>query len=273
MRVSRGVRAGSSPEPGGPGRRARKWWAVTVVAGVLAAVVSAGAAIAQDEDGPVDLVGEGIPSADVELNDDGTTATDGTRTLVVSPVDDLDPEGARVTVSGTGYDDFKGIYVAFCVVPERDVAPTPCGGGADLTGSTGASVWVSSNPPVYGESLAVAYGPDGSFETELMVEAVISEEIDCREVACAVVTRNDHQRTTDRSQDVFVPVTFAGGEDPEFPSETAIVTSSASDEDSDTTDDDGSSALPIVIGVAVVVVIAAAVAAFAISRRRRSATG
>src|SRR5690606_41464864 len=30
---------------------------------------------------------------------------------------------------------------------------------------------------------------------------------------CAVVTRNDNTRSSDRSQDVFVPVTFAGQDD------------------------------------------------------------
>ena len=49
----------------------------------------------------------------------------------------LDPQGATVTVSGTGYDAFKGVYVAFCKEPKKNQAPTPCGGGADTTGSTG----------------------------------------------------------------------------------------------------------------------------------------
>ena len=43
---------------------------------------------------------------------------------------------------------------------------------------------------------------------DLSVSARIGE-FDCREVRCAVVTRADHTRSEDRSQDVRVPVSFA----------------------------------------------------------------
>src|SRR5262245_42081341 len=90
-------------------------------------------------------VGDSIPAPAARLSADGHPATAAGRTLTVDRVDALTPTGATVTVTGRGYDPFKGIYVAFCVRPKRDQVPTPCGGGADTTGSTGASVWVSSN--------------------------------------------------------------------------------------------------------------------------------
>jgi hypothetical protein len=130
--------------------------------------------------------------------------------LTVSAVEQLDPKGTTVTVTGRGYETFKGIYVAFCVQPKRNQVPTPCGGGADTTGSTGASQWVSSNPPPYGRGLAVAYGPDGSFTAQLHVVAQLNTQVDCRKVQCAVSTRNDHTRSTDRSQDLLIPVAFQG---------------------------------------------------------------
>ena len=137
------------------------------------------------------------------------TGTDG-QTLSVSSTADLDPAGATLTVTGSGYDISKGIYVTFCVVPPPGELPTPCGGGMDLTGTGGGTKWVSSNPPIYATGLTTPYGPDGSFSVELEVEAALNDTIDCRLVACAVVTRNDHTRTTDRSQDVFVPISFSG---------------------------------------------------------------
>jgi LPXTG-motif cell wall-anchored protein len=84
-----------------------------------------------------------------------------------------------------------------------------------MEGSSGASVWVSSNPPPYGEGLAVPYtggGTDGGFSVELRVRAS-DENTDCTDPSteCAVVTRNDHTRSSDRGQDVFVPVSFGGG--------------------------------------------------------------
>ncbi|HEY8340474.1 MAG TPA: hypothetical protein VIK95_11420 [Egibacteraceae bacterium] len=140
---------------------------------------------------------------------------DGTRTLTVSKADGLDPAGERIVVSGSGYDEDKGIYVVFCLAPPSpDQAPTPCGGGVDTSGESGGSAWVSSDPPPYGVDLAVPYGPGGTFEVELLVAPEIAEGVDCREQPCVVGTRNDHTRSADRSQDLFVPITFADGAPP-----------------------------------------------------------
>lgn len=129
--------------------------------------------------------------------------------LEVSPDRDLDPAGHTVTVRGEGYDETKGIYVAWCVVPPRGQAPSPCGGGADQSGESGQSAWISTFPPPYGVGLAQPYGPGGSFRVEIRVSRYIGE-VDCFVTSCAVVTRNDHTRGGDRSQDVFAPVTFRG---------------------------------------------------------------
>src|SRR5690606_6108587 len=43
----------------------------------------------------------------------------------------------------------------------------------------------------------------------LPVRAALGSGIDCRTVRCAIVTRNDHTRASDRSQDILLPVTFA----------------------------------------------------------------
>ncbi|TDB88244.1 hypothetical protein E1091_15350, partial [Micromonospora fluostatini] len=70
--------------------------------------------------------------------------------LTATPSTGVSRSGATVTVSGRGYDTAKGIYVAFCVDNGAGQAPGPCGGGADMSGSLGASHWISSNPPAYG---------------------------------------------------------------------------------------------------------------------------
>lgn len=194
-----------------------------------------------------------IPAPRARLSADGSTATAGDLELKVSATKDLDARGETVTVTGQGYDAFKGIYVAFCKEPAANRVPTPCGGGATTEGSTGASQWISSNPPPYGRGLSIAYGPDGSFTTTLHVGAKLADTVDCRDVRCVVVTRNDHTRSTDRSQDVFVPVTFAGSR---------LATGSGSSDASG-----GGTAIPIAIGV--VVVVAAAVGGIALLRRKR----
>ncbi|MBC9005275.1 neocarzinostatin apoprotein domain-containing protein, partial [Micromonospora aurantiaca (nom. illeg.)] len=140
----------------------------------------------------------------------GTATGSGGQKLTVTPSTDLSRSGATVSVSGRGYDVDKGIYVAYCVDNGPGVAATPCGGGADTTGSLGASQWISSNPPAYAEGLPKPYGPGGSFSVTVKVTPTIGD-VDCTVRRCAVVTRADHTRASDRSQDVRVPVTFAAG--------------------------------------------------------------
>ncbi|WP_406496541.1 hypothetical protein OHB06_40035 [Streptomyces sp. NBC_01604] len=145
----------------------------------------------------------------------GTSATgpEGQK-LTVSKASGLDPAGETVTVSGTGYNTEKGVYVAFCVDNGAGKTPTPCVGGVDMSGESGASVWVSSNPPSYGEGLAKPYGGSGhkgTFSVQLKVRAK-DANTDCTKsgVSCAVITRNDHTRGGDQSQTARIPVTFAG---------------------------------------------------------------
>ena len=128
--------------------------------------------------------------------------------LTVSKTRNLSRAGETVTVSGRGYDVDKGIYVAFCVDNGPGVLPSPCGGGADMSGGSGSSAWISSNPPSYGEGLAMPYGKGGTFRVSLKVSRKIGD-VDCTQRGCAVVTRADHTRTSDRSQDVRVPIRFA----------------------------------------------------------------
>ncbi|WP_436524299.1 hypothetical protein [Actinoplanes sp. HUAS TT8] len=136
------------------------------------------------------------------------TPAQAAKRLTVSKTKGLDRAGQTVTVTGSGYDVNKGIYVAFCLDNGPGVVPSPCGGGADMSGSSGSSAWISSNPPSYGEGLATPYGKGGSFSVRIRVGQMIGD-VDCAVRGCAIVTRNDHTRTADRSQDVRVAIRFA----------------------------------------------------------------
>jgi hypothetical protein len=129
--------------------------------------------------------------------------------LSVSRTQGLAPEGEPVTISGTCFDVTKGIYVALCVTPLPGQVPNPCGGGMDLEGALGAAHWISSNPPPYAAGLTQPYGPGGSFTVQLRPAAALNDVVDCRRVQCAIVSRADHTRGSDRTQDVVVPVSFA----------------------------------------------------------------
>jgi hypothetical protein len=129
--------------------------------------------------------------------------------MAVSRTDGLDPNGETLSVSGGCFDESKGIYVAFCVVPPPGVAPSPCGGGVDMSGAGGLSHWIDSNPPPQGTGLATPFGPGGTFTVTMRPSAQLNATVDCRRVRCAIVTRADHTRGSDRSQDVIVPISFA----------------------------------------------------------------
>ncbi len=156
-----------------------------------------------------------VPSIRTAFAESGS-ASDGTRTLTVSDISGLNVDGDTVTVSGSGYDMEKGVYVAFCIVPVPGQRPTPCG-NVDISGGSTSAYWISSNAPPYGDGLALPYGSGGTFSVELSLGATFNNppngSVDCRVVSCAVVTFSDHTRLSDRSQDVIVPVTF-GGEEP-----------------------------------------------------------
>ncbi len=136
-----------------------------------------------------------------------STTTAGKRTVTVTPTTGLDPLGQRLLVTGKGFDPRVGIYVALCVVPPAGQAPSPCGGGVNMSAVSPSSVWISSNPPPYGAGLAKPYGKGGTFKVTLQVTSKIGD-VDCHVTQCGVVTRADHLRAGDRRFDVIVPVSF-----------------------------------------------------------------
>jgi len=133
----------------------------------------------------------------------------GKATLSVKPVKNLNATSNRIRVKGKGFDQRTGIYVALCVTPRKGsgISPGPCGGGINMTASDPSSAWISSNPPPYGRDLAIPYSKGGRFSVTLTVNSQIGD-IDCRRISCAIVTRADHTKSSIRTSDLFIPVTF-----------------------------------------------------------------
>ncbi|UUN28184.1 immunoglobulin domain-containing protein [Streptomyces sp. FIT100] len=192
-RPDRAPGAAAGPGPGrrrGRGRgRGRAAALLTSAALVTASVTAGSAALAADT--PKTGLGKG-----------------GQR-LTVSASAHLDPAGESIRVTGEGYDGTKGVYVAFCKDNGDNRVPSPCLGGADMTGGGGASQWIVPEGDSYEGELATAYGPDGTFDVRITVKAK-GDGLDCTRVGCAVVTRVDHRGSGDRSQDVRIPVAFEG---------------------------------------------------------------
>ena len=116
--------------------------------------------------------------------------------------------GSMVTVTGKGFDETVGIYLAFCVMPKKGSAPTPCGGGVNKAGMGEASYWISSNPPPYAVGLTDEYLPGGRFKHSVKISRLIGK-VDCRKVRCAITVRADHLRSTNRIHDLFIPITIS----------------------------------------------------------------
>jgi len=114
---------------------------------------------------------------------------------------------SKITVTGAGFDESVGIYVGFCVVPAAGQAPTPCGGGVNQSGTGDSSYWISSNPPPYAVNLVDPFAAGGKFKLSLTLTRKIGT-FDCTKVKCAVTVRADHLRGSDRSFDLFIPITI-----------------------------------------------------------------
>lgn len=114
---------------------------------------------------------------------------------------------SKITVTGKGFDETVGIYLAYCVVPKSGKAPTPCGGGVNKSGTGEASYWISSNPPPYGIGLAIPFTAGGRFSEIVQVTRKIGK-FDCKKVKCAITVRSDHLHEGDRSNDLYLPITI-----------------------------------------------------------------
>lgn len=115
-------------------------------------------------------------------------------------------DGAMITVNGKYFDETVGIYLAFCVIPPKGKAPTPCGGGVNKAGVGDASFWISSNPPPYAIGLTEEFLPGGRFTQKVKISKKIGK-FDCTKIKCAITVRADHLRSNDRSSDLFIPIT------------------------------------------------------------------
>ena len=114
--------------------------------------------------------------------------------------------GTVVTVKGNYFDETVGIYLAFCVIPAKGKAPTPCGGGVNKAGLGEASFWISSNPPPYAVGLTEEFLPGGRFTQKVKISKRIGK-FECTKVKCAITVRADHLRSNDRTSDLFIPIT------------------------------------------------------------------
>ena len=151
-------------------------------------------------------------------------ADDRTRVLRAETVDGAPADVAALTpgevidVHGSGFDAGIGIYVAICAIPESpDEKPSPCLGGipsgAEDGGAAGdtalSSVWITDDWAWRAFATQGYADPEtGSFTARITVPEPEMEGLDCRVTLCAIATRADHTASSDRVQDILLPVAF-----------------------------------------------------------------
>lgn len=149
-----------------------------------------------------------------------------TRVLVVETPDGEPADlgvlrpGDELVVRGAGYDPAIGIYVSICLVPSvPGEKPSPCLGGipegameGEGSGPAGdepqPSFWITDDW-AWRAFASRGYDDDGSFQVRLLVPEAAQEGLDCTKSVCAVTTRADHTASSDRVQDMQLPVAFA----------------------------------------------------------------
>ncbi|GGL86941.1 hypothetical protein [Nakamurella endophytica] len=130
--------------------------------------------------------------------------------LLVDPATALDPAGARITVSGSGYNAGVPLLVAVCAAGGSSLddcvgGPVPAGNGS----TAWAYVTGDGAAPPDGGGVRARFGPGGAFSVQLRLPAVGSGPgPDCTTARCAVVTR---PATGGDDGALSVPVSFAGG--------------------------------------------------------------
>lgn len=141
-----------------------------------------------------------------------TAAAIASRTVTVTPSTGLNPAGDSVTISGTGFDSSRGIYVMFCKQPAA--APGTAAGRPTGDSCASARFWITNSMPADPASGLLNWTGSGTFTATLPVSAAF-KSIDCKApgTTCGVVTRNDHAEMSPPAydQDTFTPVTFADG--------------------------------------------------------------
>lgn len=197
-----------------------------IVALILAALVLAGAAAMlvpilthQSAGGSGQALPEGFVAQTEATGADGRTRTLRAETTTGEPAElSALRSGEELIVRGSGFDPAIGIYVAICAIPSAPgEKPSPCLGGIPEGAMEGesppadeaaSSFWVT-NDWAWRAFANGSYGEDGSFEVALLVPEAAHDGLDCAKSVCAITTRADHTASSDRVQDMQLPVAFS----------------------------------------------------------------
>ncbi|NEA30880.1 HtaA domain-containing protein [Streptomyces sp. SID13031] len=173
------------------------------------------------------VVDAGKPAEFTFRNENGQTvivsSADGKQLKVVSGKLQV-VSGAKVNVRVTGLTNSKanttaapsGFYVLTAVDNGPGKQASPAIGGADMTGSSGESQWITNFPYAGSENIVVPIGADLVAKASVKISAA-DELTDCTEArtGCVLYLRTDHRSTANREFDVRVPLQFVATAGPD----------------------------------------------------------
>lgn len=118
-----------------------------------------------------------------------------------SPLTNLSPAGATINGGFSKFPAGKGLYISQCVEPVAGARPAIC--------SDTVQVWVSDSgaPGTVKSTSGIAIKPTVTISGR-------SGSADCSKVSCGLFFQVDHINNpglTDKSEDKFLPITFAPG--------------------------------------------------------------
>lgn len=116
------------------------------------------------------------------------------------PLTNLNPNGSLINGGFTNFPTKSGLYVSQCLAPTvTGERPTNC---TQL-------LWVTPTATAGTPGMALPTGPI-AFTLKSSIKGNLGD-IDCSVSQCGLFFRLDHLATADKSEDTFLPITFASG--------------------------------------------------------------
>jgi hypothetical protein len=128
-----------------------------------------------------------------------TTGASAATKVTLTPQNKVSKKNPVITVKITGMPTTHGLYLSQCMSPKvKGEAPTAC------NPSKASKLWVSA---VAADQQMGAKAPTAKLTMKL---DKYFKDGDCVHTKCVIYVTNDHNASSDRSEDQFIPFKFDG---------------------------------------------------------------
>lgn len=129
----------------------------------------------------------------------GVTSAHAVSKVTISPQNKVSKKNPVITIKISGMPTANGLYISQCMAPKvAGGVPTAC------NPSPASKLWVSGLPA---DQQMGAKSPTGKLT--IKVDKYFKDG-DCVHTKCIIYVSNDHNASSDRSEDQFIPFKFDG---------------------------------------------------------------